>query len=52
MASKFELKQEYKNLVLQGKQADAKKVLKLIQSFCSNVKEVSKVVVKAKNKKK
>lgn len=48
MASKFELKQEYKNLVLQGKKAEANKILKLVQNFSNSSKEVSNIVVNTK----
>ena len=48
MASKFELKQEYKNLVLQGKKTEANKILKLVQNFNNSSKEVSNTVAKTK----
>jgi len=48
MASKFELKQEYKNLVLQGKSKEADNILKLIQNFADSVNEVKNITVKAK----
>lgn len=51
MASKFELKQEYKNLVSQGKNEEAKKILKLVQNFKASSEQVNKITVKSKKKK-
>ena len=54
MASKFELKQEYKRLVQTGKSKEASEILKKIQNFSEgNTVSVSpkKTIVKSKKSK-